>query len=51
MKKSRFTEGQILAVLKQAENGVPVPGLRREHGVSSATVYKWRGKYGLLRFL
>ena len=46
MKKSRFTDGQILAILKQAKNGVPVPELCREHGVSSATFYKWRAKYG-----
>ena len=46
MKKSRFTDSQILAVLKQAENGVPVPELCREHGISSATFYKWRSKFG-----
>lgn len=46
MKKSRFTDSQILAVLKQAESGTPVPNLCREHGVSSATFYKWRSKYG-----
>jgi len=46
MKKSRFTDSQILAVLKQAEPGTPVPNLCREHGVSSATFYKWRSKYG-----
>jgi putative transposase len=46
MKKSRFTDSEILAVLKQAEAGVPVPELCREHGMSSATFYKWRAKYG-----
>lgn len=46
MKKSRFTDSQILTVLKQAESGTPVPNLCREHGISSATFYKWRSKYG-----
>lgn len=46
MKTSRFTDSQIIAVLKQAEAGTPVPELCREHGVSSATFYKWRSKYG-----
>lgn len=46
MKTSRFTEGQIVSVLRQAEGGVPVPELCREHGISSATFYKWRAKYG-----
>lgn len=46
MKKSRFTDSQIIAVLKQAEKGIPVPELCREHGISSATFYKWRSKYG-----
>ncbi len=46
MRKSRFTDSQIMAILKQAENGVPVPELCREHGMSSATFYKWRSKYG-----
>lgn len=46
MKKSRFTDTQILAILKQAENGIPVPDLCREHGMSSATFYKWRSKFG-----
>ena len=46
MKKSRFTDSQIMAILKQAENGVPVPELCREHGMSSASFYKWRAKFG-----
>ena len=46
MKNSRFTDSQILAILKQAEGGVPVPDLCREHGMSSATFYKWRSKFG-----
>ena len=45
-KKSRFTDSQIIAVLKQAEAGTPVPELCREHGISSATFYKWRAKFG-----
>ncbi|MGR3758994.1 IS3 family transposase [Roseobacteraceae bacterium NS-SX3] len=46
MKKTRFTEAQIMGILRQMENGVPVSELCREHGMSSATVYKWRAKYG-----
>ncbi|MFC0095824.1 transposase, partial [Xanthomonas citri] len=46
MKKSRFTDSQIIAVLKQAQAGAPVPELCREHGISSATFYKWRSKFG-----
>lgn len=46
MKKSRFTDSQIIAILKQAEAGTPAPELCREHGISSATFYKWRSKYG-----
>jgi putative transposase len=46
MKKSRFTDSQILGILKQAEAGAPIPELCREHGISSATFYKWRAKYG-----
>jgi len=46
MKKSKFTDSQILSILKQAESGTPVPQLCREHGISSATFYKWRAKYG-----
>lgn len=46
MKTSRFTESQIIAILKQAEAGAPIPELCREHGMSSATFYKWRSKFG-----
>lgn len=46
MKKSRYTDSQIMAILKQADTGAPVPQLCREHGMSSATFYKWRAKYG-----
>lgn len=46
MKRSRFTDSQIMAVLKQAENGTAVPDLCREHSVSTATFYKWRAKFG-----
>ena len=46
MKKSRFSDTQILSILKQAESGIPVPELCREHGISSATFYNWRSKYG-----
>ena len=46
MKQSRFTDSQIIAILKEAEAGSPVPELCREHGMSSATFYKWRSKFG-----
>jgi len=46
MKKSRYSDSQIIGILKQAESGIPVPQLCREHGMSSATFYKWRSKYG-----
>lgn len=46
MKRPRFTDSQIIAVLKQAESGTPVPELCREHGISTATFYNWRSKYG-----
>ena len=46
MKTSRYTEAQIIAILRQAEGGVPVAELCREHGMSSASFYKWRSKYG-----
>ena len=46
MKTSRFSDSQIMAVLKQAEAGSPVPELCREHGISSATFYKWHTTFG-----
>jgi putative transposase len=46
MKTSRFSDSQILAILKQAEAGESVPVICREHGMSGATFYKWRAKYG-----
>lgn len=46
MKTSRYSDSQIMAILKQAEAGTPVPELCREHGMSSASFYKWRSKYG-----
>lgn len=46
MKKSRFSEEKIIAVLKQAEAGVKVSELVRKHGISDATFYNWKAKYG-----
>jgi putative transposase len=46
MKPSRYTDSQIIAILKQAEVGSPIPELCREHGMSTATFYKWRAKFG-----
>tara|TARA_B100001093_G_C26285265_1_gene782888 strand:+ start:72 stop:338 length:267 start_codon:yes stop_codon:yes gene_type:complete len=46
MKKSRYSDSQIMTILKQADAGTPVPELCREHGMSSASFYKWRSKYG-----
>lgn len=46
MKKSKYTDSQIIGILKQAETGTAVPVLCREYGMSSATFYKWRSKYG-----
>jgi putative transposase len=46
MKKSKFTDNQILSILKQAEGVTAVTELCREHVISSATFYKWRAKYG-----
>lgn len=46
MKKSRYTDSQILSILKQNESGISVSDLCREHGMSSASFYKWRAKFG-----
>ena len=46
MKRSRFTEEQIIAILREQETGVPVADLCRKHGLSSPTFYKWKAKYG-----
>ena len=46
MKKSRLSDNQILAILKQAQAGTPVTELCREHGMSAASFYQWRAKFG-----
>ena len=46
MRQRRFTEEQIIGVLKQAEAGIKTAEICRQHGISSATFYKWKGKYG-----
>ena len=46
MKKSRFSENQIVAILKKAQQGMKVADICREHGISDATFYTWRSKYG-----
>ncbi len=45
MKKSRFTESQIVAILKEGESGLPIAQLARKHGISRATYFNWRSKY------
>lgn len=46
MKISKYSDSQIIGILRQAQSGTPVPMLCREHGMSNATFYKWRAKYG-----
>ena len=46
MKRSKFSETQIVAVLKEAEAGVPVKEVCRKHGISDATYYNWKARYG-----
>ena len=46
MRKSKYSESQIVGILKDAESGVPVGDLLRKHAVSKATFFKWRSKYG-----
>jgi putative transposase len=46
MKRSRFSEEQIIAILKEQEAGMPTADVCRRHGVSSATFYKWKAKFG-----
>jgi len=45
MKKSRFSESQIVSILKESEGGIPIADILRTHGISQGTFYKWRSKY------
>lgn len=46
MKQSKFTESQIIKIVNEADAGVPVADICRQHGISPSTFYKWRAKYG-----
>jgi putative transposase len=46
MKRNRFTDEQIIGILKEHETGTPVSELCRKHGVSDASIYKWKAKFG-----
>jgi putative transposase len=46
MKKSNFSEAQIVAILKEGEAGIPVAQILRKHGISQGTYYNWKAKYG-----
>ena len=46
MKKSKYTESQIFSILKEVESGIAVPEVCRKHGLSQATIYNWRAKFG-----
>ena len=48
MTRLKYSDSQIMAILKQASNGVPVANVLREHNISSATFYKWRSRYGVI---
>jgi putative transposase len=46
MKRKRFSEEQIITILKQAEGGLPLPELTRQHGICEGTYYRWKSRYG-----
>ncbi|WP_439847896.1 transposase [Pseudoalteromonas piscicida] len=48
MRKSKFSETQIVSMIKEAESGIPVPEICRKHGIGQSTFYKWRSKWSAL---